>query len=591
MTQLRRLAPVLLLLVVTGLAGCVSVPTVGPIETVAGKEPECQNCVGVEVAPPLPGDNPLEIVVGYLRATSNYQPDYATAKQFLTRSASAIWSPEVSVSIFRGAPVQEGNTVTLEGRLVGSLDSDRTYTPQSQALKVGFGLVQEDGQWRIDKPPPGLWVAEFSFVSFYRAYQLYFIGKYFVGEGGALVPDSIYLPSLGDPANVASALMKALLDGPSKWLTPAVTSAIPRDTTLSVESVTITDGIAEVRLSETLLALSDPQRSLLAAQIVYTLKQAGGVRGVLITVNGQPYRVPESDPNSLAVAVDAIPRTLEPVPFVTNDVLYAAKENQVGLVNDAAEPPKLTPLDGLPGDGQFAVDSLAVSVTGTDIAVVTDNRTALRRAATATTTGAPTPLEFKEEVNELLPPQFTRFGEIWAVGEVGGEQKMWLFTSDKAVEVDAPVLDEGKITAFSISPDGARMAMVRTVPGGSALGLARIVRTSNVSVGDWREITSAQTENTQVSQIADIAWIDATELILLGTPTVNDNLELIRIRDDGSRITSTTGEPSDWDARDITVQMRTKTTIVRGLRGDTWRNNGSQWVLFLDNINAIAYPG
>ena len=50
------------LLVLTGLAGCVSVPTVGPIETVAGKEPECQNCVGVEVAPPLPGDNPLEIV-------------------------------------------------------------------------------------------------------------------------------------------------------------------------------------------------------------------------------------------------------------------------------------------------------------------------------------------------------------------------------------------------------------------------------------------------------------------------------------------------------------------------------------------------
>ena len=179
-------------------------------------------------------------------------------------------------------------------------------------------------------------MAEFSFQSFYRAYQLYFIGKYFVGDGGALVPDSIYLPSLGDPANVASALMKALLDGPSEWLAPAVTSAIPPDTTLSVESVTITDGIAEVRLSETLLALSDPERSLLAAQIVYTLKQAGGVRGVLITVNGQPYRVPESDPNSLAIAVEEIPRELEPVPFVTGDQLYAVKGNRVGPVSDAA---------------------------------------------------------------------------------------------------------------------------------------------------------------------------------------------------------------------------------------------------------------
>ena len=427
MTHLRRLAPVLVLLVLTGLAGCVSVPTVGPIETVAGKEPECQNCVGVEVAPPLPGDNPLEIVDGYLRATSNYQPDYATAKQFLTRSAAAIWSPEDSVSIFRGAPVQNGNTVTLEGRLVGSLDSDRTYTPQSQKLKVGFGLVQEDGQWRIDNPPPGLWVAEFSFVSFYRAYQLYFIGKYFVGEGGALVPDSIYLPSLGDPANVASALMKALLDGPSKWLTPAVTSAIPRDTTLSVESVTITDGIAEVRLSDTLLALSDPQRSLLAAQIVYTLKQAGGVRGVLITVNGQPYRVPESDPSSLAVAVDAIPRTLEPVPFVTNDVLYAAKE-QPGRPGQRCGGAAQTHAVGWSARRWPVRGRLARRVGDGD-----RHRCRHRQSHRAAPRGHrhrhETPLEFKEQVSELLPPQFTRFGEIWAVGEVGDEQKMWLFTS------------------------------------------------------------------------------------------------------------------------------------------------------------------
>ena len=154
--------------------------------------------------------------------------------------------------------------------------------------------------------------------------------------------------------------MKALLDGPSEWLAPAVTSAIPPDTTLSVESVTITDGIAEVRLSETLLALSDPERSLLAAQIVYTLKQAGGVRGVLITVNGQPYRVPESDPNSLAIAVEEFPRELEPVPFVTGDQLYAVKENQVGRVKRCGRtrPDTRLRMEGDLGTGQFA-DRLA----------------------------------------------------------------------------------------------------------------------------------------------------------------------------------------------------------------------------------------
>ena len=150
-------------------------------------------------------------------------------------------------------------------------------------------------------------VAEYSFTSFYQPYDLYF-----VGNGTSLVPDHIYLPALSNPANVASALMKALLKGPSEWLKPAVASAIPPNTSLSVDSVTITDGIAEVPLSDSVLALPDPQRSLLAAQIVYTLRQVVGVRGVVIKVNEQPYRVPDSDPTSLTISVDAIPRTSTP---------------------------------------------------------------------------------------------------------------------------------------------------------------------------------------------------------------------------------------------------------------------------------------
>ena len=56
----------------------------------------------------------------------------------------------------------------------------------------------------------GLMVAEYSFRPFYQAYDLYF-----VGNGISLVPDPIYLPSLRSPQNVASALITALLSGPS----------------------------------------------------------------------------------------------------------------------------------------------------------------------------------------------------------------------------------------------------------------------------------------------------------------------------------------------------------------------------------------
>ena len=62
-------------------AGCGSVPTSGPIEEVEGQQARgCPSCVNVEVLPPAPDDKPRQIVEGFLRATSNYQPNYTVAK-------------------------------------------------------------------------------------------------------------------------------------------------------------------------------------------------------------------------------------------------------------------------------------------------------------------------------------------------------------------------------------------------------------------------------------------------------------------------------------------------------------------------------
>jgi hypothetical protein len=439
------------------LAGCVRVPTSGPVRKVEGQPPACQNCVNVEVSPPMAGDDPGQIVEGYLRATSNYQPNYAVAKQFLTQSAAEKWSPEDGASIYRGTPVAAGTKVTLDGTLVGSLARDRTYKAQDRKLRIDFGLERENGEWRIANPPPGLMVAEVSFASFYQAYDLFF-----VGNNSSLVPDPIYLPTLHNQANVASALMKALLNGPSAWLKPAVTSAIPPTTTLSVDSVTITDGIAQVPLSDAVLALPDAQRSLLAAQIVYTLGQAVGVEGVEILVNQQKFRVPESDPNSLVIDKDAIPQERNPVPLVAGDQLYAVRDGAVQLVSANGDASAIRPMPGSLGRGELDVDALAVSVTNTDIAVVTDHRRVLRRAPTQTGEVS----TVLTGVSDLLRPQFTRYGELWVVGRQGGRQRMWMFTADHKVEIDAPALADGKVIAFKISPDGTRMALVRKTASG-----------------------------------------------------------------------------------------------------------------------------
>jgi hypothetical protein len=587
--QAQRHCAVFLLVLagLLGAAGCVKVPTTGPIEKVEGQQPGCQNCVNVVVAPPAAGDKPSDIVEGYLRATSNYQPNYSVAKQFLSQMAAEKWSPETGVRIYRGTPAaiaKPDNTVRLTGQLVGELNADRTYVARDQALQVDFPLVQENGEWRIDKPPPGLMVAEYSFTSFYQPYDLYFVGN------GSLVPDHIYLPALSNPANVASALMKALLKGPSDWLKPAVTSAIPPNTSLSVDSVTITDGIAEVPLSDSVLALPDPQRSLLAAQIVYTLRQVGGVKGVVIKANQQPYRVPEGDPTSLTISVDAISRAIDPVPFVSEDQLYAVSNGAVSLVRTTAEKPAMEPLKGPLGPGAYQVDALAVSATNTDLAVTTGGRTTLRRAPA----GEPsTPTTLLSGVTDLLRPQFTRFDEIWALGRQGGRQRMWMSTDDKPVEINTQVLqDRRDVTAFKISPDGTRMALVRSTERGSELGLARIIRSGKdkIMVDGWRALNTAQNNMPPIRTIADVAWLDGNELLVLGT-TYNDSAHTpYRVVEDASRITAE-GEPQNWDANELAVLPGTQTVIIVGRTGQTWKDDGSRWLPFLKGVSTVAYPG
>jgi hypothetical protein len=585
MTLASRVRGVALLVAAALLAltGCVQVPTTGPVKKVPGQAEVCQNCINVEVAPPAPGAEPGEVVDGYLRAMFNYQPGYTTAKQFLTGAAAAAWRPEDGVSIYRGGPRADGDNVRLVGRRVGMVGVDRTYTAQDTPLKWDFKLVKENGQWRINNAPKGLLVGESAFRRFYSAYS-----TYFVGYNGTLVPERIYLPALRNPGNIASALMIALLDGPSDWLSEAAKSEIPMGTLLSVDSVTISDGIAEIPLNDTILNAADPQRALMAAQIVYTLRQVSAVRGVLITVDKQKFRLPGADPTSLVLAMDAVSREIDPVPLV-DDQLYAVQDRRVFRVTTPTETPELQVLDGPLGKPRrFPVDSLAVSINGTDLAAVTDGRKALRRSTT-TESGFTT---LTEGLTDLLRPQFTRYGEVWAVGKQGGRQRFWVSGSGLADNtVVSSVFGDTPVTAFRISPDGARMALVRQTPTGHELGIARIVRADRVAVEGWKTIDVTQSNSPQLAQITDVAWLDANELLVLGTPSRDAEPTAVRITAEAARVVEEGGAPPEWNARELTVLSRPQTVVGIGPGGRTWRRNGGQWVSFLPGVTTLAYAG
>jgi hypothetical protein len=560
--------------------GCVSVPTSGPVEKVEGQPPECQNCINVDVAPPSPGDEPKQIVQGFLRATSNFQPNYAVARQFLTTGAAEKWAPESGVSIYSGSLQAAGTTVILDGRLVGSLGPDRTYTAQDKPWRVNFGMVKEKGEWRISTPPAGLMVAEFAFSSFYQSYNLYF-----VGNGSALVPNPIYLPNLRNQASTASVLMRALLNGPSDWLAPAVTSAIPEGTALSVDAVTINDGVAEVALSDNVLNLNDGQRTLMAAQVLYTL-QPTGIQGVTFTVNQQPYAIPGADQGTYEVTLDSRFAAFDPIPPGIVDSLYTARANKVSVMPSLSDPSQTVPVPGPLGAGRWPVDQLAVSATGSDVAAVTGGGTVLRRAEVAD--GAVRTV--LSGATGLLRPEFTRFAELWAVGDQDGRQRLWVERDGRVAEIESTILHRGKIKAFAISPDGVRMALIRQVDGRTELGLARIVRGERIRLDGWLPLDVTRSTTPDLSLLRDLAWFDASSLAVLGGASADAPLTVYRVSQDASSITAV-GEPIAWEAVSLSVLLKSQTVVVLDSSGQTWRDGSTQWLTLLDDVSAVAGPG
>ena len=80
----------------------------------------------------------------------------------------------------------------------------------------------------------------------------------------------------------------------------------------------------------------------------------------------------------------------------------------------------------------------------------------------------------------LLRPQFSGFDELWAVSGSGRDQQISVHTADEEIEVSAKkVLGKGEVTAFRISPDGARIALIRKSGDRSQLGIARIRRAAD----------------------------------------------------------------------------------------------------------------
>jgi hypothetical protein len=222
----------------------------------------------------------------------NRDGDYERARAFLTRRAAGSWSANGPLTTYDAGGVElrrrtsEGSTtVTFTAPRIGSIDGRGEFAPLRGSVRTSFGLVKENGEWRIDRLRDGVLLSSSDATRAYRFANVYYANR----SGAALVPEQVLLPP--EPRGVATALVRALLSGPGGWLAPAVRTGFPAGTDL-LGNVPVNQGVAEVNLSAAVRRASSADLRTLSAQLVWTLRQVPDISGVRLLADSSPLAVP-----------------------------------------------------------------------------------------------------------------------------------------------------------------------------------------------------------------------------------------------------------------------------------------------------------
>ncbi len=559
----------LMLAAILLLTGCSGVPTTGPVERVSADPGHINS--GVEIAPAPPGSNasPIEVVEGFLHAQASWQPNYQVARAYLTPQAALSWRPEAGVRVYaEGNPVVATDSAAmLRAPVVGTLDAVGAYRQATGVLDHDFGLVQDaQGRWRIGNPPEGLTISEYLFASAFAR-----VTPYFFEPGGQwLVPDPRFFPR---GAQAYEGAVRAVLAGPTAWLAPAVR---PTGVAAQPAGVAITSsGVVSITLRGAGPGPDQDARARLLTQLVRTFRQFESVSGIEVTwEGGESWSLP---PYGRTIPVTAFPDA-DPVPRQGSRQLFAVAEGRLVREIEGAQP----------GANLIVAPGVAKAATG---AVRSD---AVAAAAVSADRGAVLMAPLTENsVTTVLTgagfgrPNFDRHGALWisdadGVMRVAGHDGSWQI-------VDLSTLGEGKVQAFRLSPDAARIAIVVARPSGArVLGVARVDRGADgVRVQEWREVTVSTTPVSQASVI-DVGW--RTPESLLALVGEGRSTQVLAVAQDGSSIASI-GPTALADPVELAVAPGVP-PMVRTAGGDVWRYNSDfRWSLMGTGTTSVFYPG
>ena len=593
----RLRGAVLGLFLAASLAGCVSLPSGGPVSSYAitqGPDGQSQPYLQSIAQGPRAGWSPAEIVQGFLTASASFGAGQQIAREYLTPDTSRKWDPGWTAVVYSNGPnvqpaVVTGKgskaraTVTIGGSVQAILSGQGGYAVPSASAAEGppggppaFQLEQVGGQWRNSQAPSYLVLTSYQFQLDYQLRNLYF----FDPTGNFLVPDPVYVPLQATAANLMQGLVNDLIHPPADWLSRGATyTAFPKRTT-TVGDITLNGGTAAVNLGGgiTRVATYDLLQKV-SAQLLWTLTGSGqsgpAVQSVELSVNGGPWSPKGSDHNP----VQQLHQSRYSPPTGASSTFYYVDGAGNLLRSDGPQAKAHTVAHIGTGYSQIAVSpdrQYLAALSNGSLFIGRAGGPLLKRAGTGYTSMSWDP-------NDDL--WATSGGQVVMLrGDANADQAQGKPVAVNVMYSDGTTQDTESFSALRVAPDGVRVAII----GGAAeLDFGAIVTLPGQRPGQAaiEIVLSPFSVSVPGATFTAVTWYGPNNVITLCDP----GPELTEYPVDGGTSTSITAQPRmSW------ITASSGNPLIAGLPsgGMVFNDNLSgTWTAISGTGVSAIYPG
>ncbi|MFG2377208.1 LpqB family beta-propeller domain-containing protein [Streptomyces sp. NPDC048504] len=584
------------------LAGCASMPDSGDLRGVEST-PRQDTQVRVFAMPPREDASQGEIVQGFLEALTSDDPNYKTARMYLSAKAARNWQPELSTTVLADGPSTEAVrppvgredtgtfTYTLTGDRVATVDSQQAYAPADGKYSKAVHLTKDakSGQWRIDDLPQGVVMGESDFQRNYMSVnKYYFASNTTAGTSSQpiAVADPVFVRRRVDPM---TQMVRSLLNGPTSWLGPVVRSSFPTGTALrkGVTSLTPDDqNKLTVPLNQRASRVGLARCNEMATQILFTLRT--------MTPTVDKVELQAANGAQLCVYNEGNADTLAAHGAVNRPEYLYFLDDKHRVVRMSSGGTRADPVPGALGEGEKQLRSVAVSrdeETGAGVGL--DGKSLyVGSMVSGASLGDPVlTSQGKTEADRLTAPSWDAQGDLWVADRDPEKPRLLLLQkgAGQPIAVEMPGLD-GRIESVRVAADGVRIALVVEKNGKRSLLVGRIQRTGSAGETPVVSVLELRSVTPDLEEITAMSWAGDSRLVVVGREH-EGVVQMRYVQVDGS--TPEGPAPAALTGvKEIAASEDDKLPLVAYSEDGIVRlSSGAQWQKVVKTGSAPVYPG